>query len=77
MYAILDLFQAGSETTSKTLTFLFLNLIRNPHIQEELYDEIVSVLGNKEDTNDNEAITVSTSIKARFVAFVKKLKIGK
>lgn len=47
VYTLLDLFQAGSETTSKTLSFIIVHLIRNPEIQQRLYDEISSGEFNK------------------------------
>ncbi|XP_030290319.1 cytochrome P450 2J2-like [Sparus aurata] len=41
----LDLFLAGSETTSKTLQWGLIYLIRNPHIQEKVQAEIDRVIG--------------------------------
>lgn len=37
---MLDIFQAGIETTSNTLSWIILFLILNPHVQEKLYEEI-------------------------------------
>ncbi|KAM9385854.1 cytochrome P450 2J6-like [Pholidichthys leucotaenia] len=41
----LDLFLAGSETTSKTLQWGLIYLINNPHIQEKVQAEIDKVIG--------------------------------
>ena len=41
----MDMFMAGSETTSKSLGFEFLYLLRNPEIQKKAQEEIDSVVG--------------------------------
>lgn len=38
-------FFAGYETTAASLSFLAYNLALNPDIQQKMYEEIVSVLG--------------------------------
>lgn len=41
----LDMFMAGTETTNKTVNFLFLNLVRNQDIQTKARKEIDRVVG--------------------------------
>lgn len=45
---LLDLFLAGSETTSSSLSFVILNLIKNPDIQAKVHAEIDTVIGDRE-----------------------------
>lgn len=46
-------FFAGYETTAASLSFLAYNLALNPDIQQKMYEEIVSVLGEEEPGYDN------------------------
>ncbi|CAH1992973.1 unnamed protein product [Acanthoscelides obtectus] len=41
----MDMFMAGSETTSNTLSFCFLYLILYPEVQKKAQDEIDAVVG--------------------------------
>lgn len=41
----LDMFLAGSETTTKSLGTAYLNIIRNPNVQKKLQEEIDTVVG--------------------------------
>uniref|UniRef100_A0A182YQN3 Uncharacterized protein n=1 Tax=Anopheles stephensi TaxID=30069 RepID=A0A182YQN3_ANOST len=41
----LDMFIAGSETTTKTLDFSFLYIVRNPQVMRRIQDEIDDVIG--------------------------------
>ena len=41
-------FVAGLDTTSSTMAFLVHNLLHNPDVQEKVYEEIVSVVGESE-----------------------------
>ena len=43
---IVDLFVAGTETTSSTITWIFLYLLHYPDIQDKCYQEIIKQLGN-------------------------------
>jgi cytochrome P450 len=43
----MDLFMAGSETTSKSLGFGFLYLLRHPEVQQRAQAEIDAVVGRE------------------------------
>ena len=45
---MVDLFSAGSETTSTTLAWAVLYLILYPDVQEKVHREIDEVLGDRE-----------------------------
>ena len=51
---LLDLFIAGSTTTTTTLDFVFLRMVVHPDIQRRLHEELDSVIGPKRlpDLND-------------------------
>merc|ERR1711935_985206 len=40
-----DIFAAGSETTSTTLSWAVLHVVRHPRVQEKVYEEIASISG--------------------------------
>ncbi|KAK6629193.1 hypothetical protein RUM43_003010 [Polyplax serrata] len=42
---LLDLFLGGAQTTSQTLNFAFLLMIRNPEVQEKVHRHIVDTIG--------------------------------
>eukprot|EP00105_Crassostrea_gigas_P043288 XP_019927436.1 PREDICTED: probable cytochrome P450 12b2, mitochondrial [Crassostrea gigas] len=52
---IVDLFVAGVESTSNTLTILWFELAKNQDKQEKLYKEISSVCGNGDVTKEAQA----------------------
>lgn len=41
---MLDIFRAGTETTSNLLSWTILFLMLNPHVQEKLHEEISRML---------------------------------
>ncbi|XP_028159269.1 probable cytochrome P450 305a1 [Ostrinia furnacalis] len=57
----LDLLIAGSQTTSNVLEFAFLVVLRNRALQEKLFDEINTVLGNKQPSWNDSYRLVYTS----------------
>ena len=44
----MDLFLAGAETTSTTLTWSLINLITHPEKQKKIHEEIDRVLGDNQ-----------------------------
>lgn len=42
-----DFFAAGSESTSNSIAFAMLHLLRNPECQEKIHAELDSVLGRE------------------------------
>ena len=63
---MVDLFTAGAETTSTTLTWTLISLILNPEIQKKVHDEIDHVLGSSQPTLEYRGRLVF-----RFGVFVK------
>lgn len=49
----LDMFEAGTETTTQTLQFAVLDLIRYPEIQKKAREELDRVLGQRPATLDD------------------------
>ncbi|PHT53467.1 Cytochrome 89A2 [Capsicum baccatum] len=47
---------AGTDTTTTTLQWIMANLVKNPTIQENLYQEIASVVGEKKSESTEEAV---------------------
>lgn len=45
---LLDLFLAGSETTSSTLSFVILHLLRYQDVQAKVHAELDAVVGDRE-----------------------------
>ncbi|XP_050521557.1 methyl farnesoate epoxidase-like isoform X3 [Daktulosphaira vitifoliae] len=45
---LLDLFLAGSETTSSTLSFVILHLLRNQSVQDKVHAELDAAVGDRE-----------------------------
>lgn len=41
----IDLFSAGSETTSNSIAFAILHLLRNPECQDKVHKELDDVIG--------------------------------
>lgn len=41
---MLDILQAGNESTEKTIIYLLLHVALNPHVQEKIHEEIDRVL---------------------------------
>lgn len=61
LYSSLDLFFAGSETTSTTLRWALLYMAGYPDIQEKVHDEIESVIGQQEPKMDDRNILPYTN----------------
>ena len=46
----MDLFLAGAETTSTTLTWCLINLLHHPEKQKKIHDELDNILGDSQPT---------------------------
>lgn len=58
---MLDIFQAGTETTSNTLSWTVLFLMLNPHVQKKLHEEISRIIPKGEPTSlayKNRCVTI-------------------
>lgn len=49
LVSIAELFFAGTETTSTAIIWVILFLIRNPHVQGKIHEELDRVVGNSRD----------------------------
>ena len=58
---LMDLFLAGAETTSTTLTWSLINLMQYPEKQKKIHDEIDNILGHE---------VPNLEYKGRYVAFL-------
>ena len=64
LFCCLDLFIGGSETTSKSLMFALMMMIRNEDVQTRVREEIINVTG------DNENVSVDDREKLHFTEAV-------
>ncbi|CAJ1075060.1 hypothetical protein L3Q82_014178%2C partial [Xyrichtys novacula] len=48
IYTVMNLFVAGTDTTSTTLRWSFLFMAKYPHMQEKVHEELSRVVGNRE-----------------------------
>uniref|UniRef100_A0A0C9S6Z1 TSA: Wollemia nobilis Ref_Wollemi_Transcript_14115_1857 transcribed RNA sequence n=1 Tax=Wollemia nobilis TaxID=56998 RepID=A0A0C9S6Z1_9CONI len=49
-----EFINGGTDTTSTTMQWLMANLVKHPHIQAKLYDEIVVVAGKEKPVEDDD-----------------------
>ncbi|XP_075991131.1 putative cytochrome P450 305a1 [Anticarsia gemmatalis] len=58
----LDLLIAGTQTSSNVLSFALLRAMKSPDIQEKIYNEIVSTIGDRTPCwNDNESLVYTSA----------------
>ncbi|CAG8666542.1 5725_t:CDS:2, partial [Cetraspora pellucida] len=67
---LLDVFLAGSDTTSNTLCCMIYYICRNPHVKQKLFDEIDSVFPNE--SSDILFITVDHLTKLKYCEAIIK-----
>ncbi|XP_073279436.1 cytochrome P450 89A2-like [Primulina huaijiensis] len=51
-----EFLSAGTETTSTALQWIMANLVKYPHIQSKLYDEIISVIGSRKSSQQQQMV---------------------
>ncbi|CAA7022483.1 unnamed protein product [Microthlaspi erraticum] len=59
-----EFLNAGTDTTATALEWIMANLVKNPEIQERLYDEIKSVIGEEEGEIEEEEMKKMPYLKA-------------
>ena len=56
-YILIDLFMAGQETTTTTLSWAVLNLLHQPEVQEQVYKELLNEFPEREEIITLSAVT--------------------
>jgi cytochrome P450 len=66
---LMDLFLAGAETTSTTLTWSLINLMKYPEKQKKIHDEIDNILGDTEISSEYRGRLVQSACKNQIFSY--------
>jgi len=58
---VMTIFLAGHETTANALTWTLYLLSQNPTVEDKMYEELCSVLGNNGDSGKDDSIPSSSN----------------
>ena len=71
---LMDFFMAGSETTSTTLTWAMLYMVRNPQVQSKVQEELDTVVGRNRNPTLQDRPSLPYTEVNRFSLYLSNMK---